>query len=391
MMPAMEWWQLARWWRPIVAATAGLALFGGAALASAEHDDAIASRLETAAADAETGVGAVLTGELTADEVVEPLDAADFRELYVVLRAEVLTDPAVVRVRIWGRDGTIVFSTGDRAEIGTVPATDAPIAEVMSGATVSRDVTEPFTASTAGLDPSPLRMWQTWLPLVTGDRTQPQGVVQVDHDRGVLVAGAGASAARLASTLQVLAVVALILAAALAVTTALALQPADDRAVALVEPSGDGSRDDETAMALAEVAHERDVSMARASEAEERARLAGDRLASLAPLERRVEVAERRALDAERRLDEIDERVDAATNGDASAATNGDASAASNGDAPAASNGEPAGSNGETAAEEPAVSGPGGSGEAPAAARQAAELRARLARTAARKKPGPNR
>jgi predicted outer membrane lipoprotein len=374
MMPVMEWSQLVRWWRPIVAATLGFALFGAAALASTERDDTIASRLEAAAARAETGVGAVLTGELTADEVVEPLDAADFRELYVVLRAEVLTDPEVARVRIWGRDGTIVFSTGDRAEIGTVPAADAPIAAVMSGASVSRDVTEPFTASTAGLDPSPLRMWQTWLPLVTGDRTQPQGVVQVDHDRAVVVAGAGASAARLASTLQVLAIVALILAAALAVTTALALEPGDDLARGAGGPSVDVSSDEETAMALAEVAHERDVSMARASDAEERARLAGERLASLAPLERRVEVAERRALDAERRLDEIDERVGAATIGDAQAPI-GDSEV----------------SNGESPAEEPTAPAPGNAGEPSAAARQAAELRARLARTAARKKPGSNR
>ena len=78
------------------------------------------------------------------------------------------------------------------------------------------------------LDPTPLRMWQTWLPLVTGDRTQPQGVVEVDHDRAVVIAGAGDSEARLASTLQVLAIVSLILAAALAVTTALERQSADD-------------------------------------------------------------------------------------------------------------------------------------------------------------------
>jgi hypothetical protein len=383
------WSQLARWWRPLVAATVGVALFGGAALASAAHDDAIASRLDEAAAHAETSVGAVLTGRLTADDVVAPLDAGDFRDLYVVLRAEVLTDPAVARVRIWGRDGTILFSTGDRAEIGTVPTGDEPIAEVMSGATISRDVTEPFTAATAGLDPSPLRMWQTWLPLVTGDRTQPQGVVQVDQDRAVVVAGAGGSAARLASTLQVLAVVALILASALAVTTALVLRPAgalDDAtgAADVADPTlGDGTTDDEAAVALAEVAHERDVSMARASDAEDRARLAGDRLASLAPLEQRVEVAERRALDAERRLDEIDERVIAATIDDAGDPVGG----------AAASNGDPASANGDAEPEEPAGPGPGegATSEPTAAARQAAELRARLARTAARKKPGTNR
>jgi len=359
------WPQLARWWRPLVAATIGLALFGAAALASAGHDDAIRTRLDAAAADAQTGVGAVLTGALTADEVVDPLDAGDFPKLYVVLRAEVLTDPAVVRVRIWSRDGTILFSTGDRAEIGTTPAADAPIDEVMSGATVSRDITEPYTAATAGLDPSPLRMWQTWLPLVTGDRTQPQGVVEVDHDRSVVLAGAGESQARLASTLQVLAIVALILAATLAVMTALSLRP-DHVDEGSGPPGVDPSTDEATAVALAEVEHERDVSMARVSDAEERARLADDRLASLVPLEQRVEIAERRALDAERRLDEIDERVDAAAVAD-----------------PLVSNGDPASQEHSAAA----GSGDGTPSEPTAAARQAAELRARLARTAARKKP----
>lgn len=151
---------------------------------------------------------------------------------------------------------------------------------------------------------------------------------------------------RLEATTLVLAIVALILAAVLAVTTAKKLRPADQVTDA-PDTTGDPSRGGETAVALAEVAHERDVSMARASDAEERARLADERLASLGPLEQRVEVAERRALDAERRLDEIDDRLGAATTDEPS-------------DAPS---------------------------EPTAAARQTAELRARLARTAARKRP----
>lgn len=97
---------------------------------------------------------------------------------------------------------------------------------------------------------------------------------------------------------------------------------------------------------LVETAHERDVSMARASAAEERARLARERLESLASLEHRVEVAERRALDAERRLEEIGDRVNGS------------------------------GEHGDTPDE--AVEPPGGT---------TAELRARLARAAARKRP----
>lgn len=67
---------------------------------------------------------------------------------------------------------------------------------------------------------------------------------------------------------------------------------------------------DDVEALVAELAHERDVSIARATEAEERERLVRERLGSLTSLERRVEDAERRALDAERRLDEIEERVE---------------------------------------------------------------------------------
>ncbi len=120
---------------------------------------------------------------------------------------------------------------------------------------------------------------------------------------------------------------------------------------------------DEVDLALVEVAHERDVSIARASEAEERERLIRDRLASLAPLERRVEDAERRVRDAERRLDEIGARIEAATRGEIAPAL--DASP------------EPAGQDdAEPHSSEPTDD----------VARQAADLRDRLARTAARKR-----
>ena len=80
--------------------------------------------------------------------------------------------------------------------------------------------------------------------------------------------------------------------------------------VAAGRPEADVSTSErELQAALVETAHERDVSIARASEAEARERLAHERLGSLASLEHRVEVAERRALDAERRLEEISERV----------------------------------------------------------------------------------
>jgi hypothetical protein len=120
---------------------------------------------------------------------------------------------------------------------------------------------------------------------------------------------------------------------------------------------------DDVEMALVEVAHERDVSIARVSEAEERERLIRDRLASLAPLERRVEDAERRVRDAEQRLDEISARIEVATSGETAPAVDASPEPAGHDDA-------------EPRSSEPTDD----------VARQAADLRDRLARTAARKR-----
>ena len=119
-------------------------------------------------------------------------------------------------------------------------------------------------------------------------------------------------------------------------------------------PVADGSSSEqELQAALVETAHERDVSIARASQAEARELLARERLGSLVSLEHRVKVAERRALDAERRLEEISERV----NGPSEPSPAPDTSTDANGSPPD----EPAG--------------------------PSAELRARLTRAAARRRP----
>lgn len=115
-------------------------------------------------------------------------------------------------------------------------------------------------------------------------------------------------------------------------------------------------------LALSEAEHERDVSIARAAEATERERLARERLATLAPLEARLEIAERRALDAERRLDALTERVAGEPTGSDDVGSSED------------------GSNRQTETDRPEPA-PG----------RSAQLRSRLARSAARKRPPRDR
>ncbi|MGH2539218.1 MAG: hypothetical protein ACRDGK_01705 [Actinomycetota bacterium] len=133
-------------------------------------------------------------------------------------------------------------------------------------------------------------------------------------------------------------------------------------------------KDERRDLAVAELERERDMAIARADEAEERERIAQDRLRELAPLEARIEVAERRALDAERRLDEITSRVAAASGRDDRAGSD-----------PADDPSEHVPAGDDLAGDD------SGDREAESVPPQVAELRARLARSAPRKKPGGTR
>lgn len=144
------------------------------------------------------------------------------------------------------------------------------------------------------------------------------GRVVVRWWRPLAVAGAGVVLLAAPSTARVLAVGTLAFAVWLTVSTARASGASGVTAPPEITEEGvtGDPTDEEARIALTELVHERDASIARAAAAEDREQLARDRLTSLAPLERRIEIAERRALDAERRLDEIDERVDRAIRDD---------------------------------------------------------------------------
>ena len=177
--------------------------------------------------------------------------------------------------------------------------------------------------------------------------------------RPLAVAGAGVLLLAAPSTARLLAMGTLALAAWMAVSTARSGGASDVAAPHTTEADVvSAPADAETEIALTELVHERDISIARAAAAEDREQLTRDRLASLAPLERRIEIAERRALDAERRLEEIDERVDRAIRDDVPD---------------------------DDTVGEPAARGPS------TAASEADELRARLSRSASRKKPDQGR
>ena len=103
------------------------------------------------------------------------------RELYTHVRGEILTDTTAARVRLYDAEGTIVYDT-DVLRLGElVPAENPNVAQAMNGGTHMLVVSESFTWSTIGSHGVETRMLQVYAPLLLSDRVGAQGVVEVDY------------------------------------------------------------------------------------------------------------------------------------------------------------------------------------------------------------------
>jgi len=108
--------------------------------------------------------------------------AADMntRELYTFLRAEVFTDPTAARVRVYDRDGTIVYDT-DLAPSALVQVDNPSVDRALTDGTYGVIVPERFTWSTIGTSGSVVSMLQVYAPLHVADQVAPDGVFEVDY------------------------------------------------------------------------------------------------------------------------------------------------------------------------------------------------------------------
>lgn len=114
-------------------------------------------------------------------EVIEHGDRISFapQKLASALDANVMTDPTVVSLRVWGTDGALLFSSVAH-EPRTTRLSDEPmLASALGGATVS----EVQSAS-------PEDALAVFTPLQVGDRSEPVGAVQVNFRYPTLVAAA---------------------------------------------------------------------------------------------------------------------------------------------------------------------------------------------------------
>jgi hypothetical protein len=125
---------------------------------------------------------------LNADLVSKPILGPNYRALLVPVQAEIMTDPSVAALQIWGTDGILVFSTDLREGIGTLRAGDGPpLHTALRGETAS-DVVRASVSVEQGIPPTTERLYQTFVPLRVPDRTGVVGVAQIDMHLAPMIA-----------------------------------------------------------------------------------------------------------------------------------------------------------------------------------------------------------
>ena len=356
----------------------------------------------------------VLFDALDADLLAEEIRGPQYRDLIIEVTGGIMTDEGVARVRIWSPEGTLLFSTESLEQIGTTAENRAPI-ELGMQDQVSSQLSEATVAGKPGLSGTTEQLYQTFAPIHVRERTAVLGVAEIDRRYASIVDAAEQPWKRLRAGLAGAALVCGLLfllslrrpvtaidraepapsAAAEPSAPAPAYAPADVDALRLrdeleherhvnrqlnaeLEAKGvDGSpdpADDEATARLA--AAESALAEAGAHAAELEAALAQARGEAVPPgvlatLEERMVAAEVRARDAEVRLHDL------SVSADADADADGDGH-----HAPSDADTEPAAAAEPVPAEVPAPGEPG----TPSA--DAMDLRARLVRSAARKKLG---
>lgn len=114
------------------------------------------------------------------------------RELTTLIQAEIFDDPTVARVRVYGVDGVLLFATDRDVRRGSIqaPSEDPGVTAAASGSSYRSIVRTDFTRSTVGAAGTDTELLQTFEPLKDPDRIEPVGVVEADFYMEALGAAA---------------------------------------------------------------------------------------------------------------------------------------------------------------------------------------------------------
>jgi signal transduction histidine kinase len=140
------------------------------------EERAAASRAELLATE-------VIAPALTSDMVSGPMIGERYAAVEALVAQAKQADPGVKRVKIWGDDGTVLFSD-DPTQVGQHPETEDDLQEAIEGDVESdiSDLTKPENASERELAS---KLFETYVPVRAGDTT---AVVEVYQDYSTIQA-----------------------------------------------------------------------------------------------------------------------------------------------------------------------------------------------------------
>jgi chromosome segregation ATPase len=121
--------------------------------------------------------------------VSKPIHADSYSQLIRDSKARILSDPRVIRIRIWNLGGTLVFST-DTVDKISVAQTIRPQFKTAASGGVASLMTESRTPAGGGLDGSSERLYVTFAALRLDDQARPAAVVEVEQRYAAIKAAA---------------------------------------------------------------------------------------------------------------------------------------------------------------------------------------------------------
>jgi two-component system, NarL family, sensor kinase len=155
----------------------------GVGIASLRASDLRTRSEEAAAVRAELIAESVIAPLLTSADLEGPIRGARYRELDRAVHRFAMEDAGVERVKVWSRDGTVVFSN-DPEQVGLEPEPEEDLLEAFEGEVASEisDLSEPENASERLLAD---QLFETYVPvhLTDGDRSaEVDAVIEVYQD-----------------------------------------------------------------------------------------------------------------------------------------------------------------------------------------------------------------
>ena len=166
-------------------AITSLIVFGliGVGIAALRAGDLRASSEEAAQVRAELIAGSVIAPLLTPADLSGPIRGARYRELDRAIHEFAMEDAGVERVKIWGRDGTILFSN-DPDQVGLRPKPEGDLHEALEGEIASEisELDEPENASERLLAD---QLFETYVPVALSEKSasnEVDAVIEIYQD-----------------------------------------------------------------------------------------------------------------------------------------------------------------------------------------------------------------